>query len=232
MNYQTNASPAATALLTIRTIKTWLVALCMMVAGVFCTTLFAQETEFVEGVHYQLLREAQPVQSGDKIEVVEMFWYECPHCYRLEPYMKRWLKNKPENAEFVPVPAVLNDVWRVGAQIYYTLAALNLHESLNEKVFTTIHEARRPLKTMEQFADWGVDNGIDRKELLAAANSFAVQNKINFASVMSRKYGITGVPAIIVDGKYRTSVSTAGGHDRLLEVINYLVDLAAEQRAQ
>ena len=194
------------------------------------TTETKPEQPFFEGGHYELLSETQPVQTGDKIEVVEMFWYQCPHCYRLEPYIAKWRENKPENAEFVPVPAVFNERWEFGAQMYYTLEALGL-DALHDDVFTAIHETRLPLDTRAQFVSWAVENGADRAALDAAFDSFAVQSKVQFAKVMSREYGISGVPAVIVDGKYHTSVSLAGGHERLLEVINYLVKLAAQQRA-
>ncbi|MGR3914753.1 MAG: thiol:disulfide interchange protein DsbA/DsbL [Gammaproteobacteria bacterium] len=191
----------------------------------------AQEKTFVEGGHYELLREAQPVQTGDKIEVVEMFWYQCPHCYRLEPFITQWLQNKPDNAAFVPIPAVLGPRWAFSARMFYALEALGLGKSLHAEVFNAIHAARRPLENFEQFADWAVENGAKRSEIRAAFDSFAVNNKINFAEVMTRRYGLTGVPAIIVDGRYRTSVTLAGSHQELLEVINYLVALAAKARA-
>jgi len=191
----------------------------------------AQEKTFVEGGHYELLREAQPVQTGDKIEVVEMFWYQCPHCYRLEPFITQWLQNKPDNAAFVPIPAVLGPRWAFSARMFYALEALGLEQNLHAKVFTAIHSARRPLENFKQFADWAAENGAKRSEIQAAFNSFAVNNKVNFAEVMTRRYGLTGVPAIIVDGRYRTSVSLAGSHQELLEVIDYLVELAAKERA-
>ena len=205
----------------------------LLVAGLalITTTLPAQEEQFVEGGHYELLSETQPVQTGDQIEVVEMFWYRCPHCYRLEPFIAQWLQNKPDNAELVEIPAILNENWAFGARMYYTLEALDLHKQLHADVFNAIHKARRPLNTLDQFADWAAENGAEREAVIAAFNSFAVTSKLNFASVMARKYGITGVPAIIIDGKYRTSVSLAGSHEKLLEVINHLVELAAKERA-
>ena len=196
----------------------------------FALAPHAQEASFVEGGHYELLREAQPVQTADKIEVVEMFWYRCPHCYRLEPYVEKWRRNIPDNAAFVPVPAVLSDQWKFSARIYYTLVALGVDQTLHAEVFEAIHGKRRPLNTPEQFADWGVSHGIDRAELLAALNSFAVDSRVNFAALMTRKYGISGVPAIVVDGRYRTSVTLAGGQEKLFEVIDYLIELAAKER--
>lgn len=209
----------------------------LLVGGVlyFSTIVHAQEkiqeNKFTENVHYELLREAQPVQTGDKIEVVELFWYHCPHCYRLEPFITQWQQNKPDNAELVPLPAVLNKQWAADARIYYTLEALGLAQPLHSKVFQAIHETRLPLNNKKQFVNWAVENGADRQAVIAAFDSFAVENKVNFAKVMSRKYGISGVPAIIIDGKYRTSVTLAGSHEKLMVLINYLVGLAAEQRA-
>lgn len=204
------------------------------VLGAFClllaTPAFSQESEFVEGGHYELLDEVQPVQTGDKIEVVEMFWYRCPHCFRLEPYLLQWLENKPENAELVPIPAILNDNWAFHARAYFTFEALGLTEQLHGPFFDAIHRDRKPFNTAEQLAEWAAQQGADGEAIVGTFNSFAVNNKLNFARIMTAKYGISGVPAIIVDGKYRTSVSMAGSHDTLLELINYLVEKAAAER--
>jgi len=199
-------------------------------ALLFIAALPARAQEFVEGVHYTALRETQPVQTGEQIEVVELFWYRCPHCFRLEPYIARWKRSKPANAELVEIPAILNDNWAFGARIYYTLEALGLAEELHSEVFQAIHRAKRPLGTPAQLADWAAQHGADRDAVLAASDSFAVESKMRFARLMSRKYRITGVPAIVVDGKYRTSVQLAGSHERLLQVINHLVDKAAKER--
>ncbi|MGB5707438.1 MAG: thiol:disulfide interchange protein DsbA/DsbL [Arenicellales bacterium] len=192
--------------------------------------VFAQTQEYVEGGHYELLSEVQPVQTGDKIEVVEMFWYRCPHCYRLEPYIIKWLENIPDNAEHVPIPAMLNQSWEFQARVYFTFEALGLVDQLHGKFFDAIHKDRKPFNTVEQVAEWAGAQGADPGAIVDTFNSFAVNNKLNFASVMGRKYGITGVPAIIVDGKYRTSVSMAGSHDELINVINFLINKAAEER--
>lgn len=209
----------------IRTVMLFIIGALLITAPAYA------EKKFVEGGQYQLLRQTQPVRSGDKIEVVELFWYKCPHCYTLEPYLLQWLETKPDNAEFFPVPAVLSERWAFDARMYYTLQALNLDGELHDDVFKAIHESRRRLTNRTQFATWAKENGADYQKVIAAFDSFAVNSKVNAAKLMSRKYGITGVPAIIVDGKYRTSVSLAGSHEKLLEVIDYLVALAAKQRA-
>ena len=191
----------------------------------------AQEEQFIEGGHYELLDEVQPVQTGDKIEVVEMFWYLCPHCYRLEPYLIEWQESMPENAAFVPIPALLNKNWEFQARTYYTFEALGLVEQLHVEFFHALHRDRLKIDSVEKLAAWVEDKGASGQSILETFNSFGVENKLNFANVMSRKYGITGVPAIIIDGRYRTSVSLAGGHDKLIEVINFLVGKAEEARA-
>ena len=191
----------------------------------------AQEEQFIEGGHYELLDEVQPVQTGDKIEVVEMFWYRCPHCFRLEPYLIEWQKNIPDNAQYVPIPALLSEKWEFHARAYYTFEALGVLDPLHGLMFKAIHEQRLQINSVESLAAWAEENGVSGQLILDTFDSFAVENKLNFANVMSRKYGITGVPAIIVDGRYRTSVSLAGGHDKLSEVINFLIEKAAQVRA-
>jgi len=201
------------------------------IALLFIQPATAQSDVYVEGGHYELLGEFQPVQTGDKIEVVEMFWYRCPHCYRLEPYLEKWLQNKPENAEYVPIPALLNNSWAFQARAFYTFEALGLTDKLHAKFFDAIHKERRPFNTPDQLAEWAQEyGGADPEAVKQTMNSFAVNNKLNFAALMSKKYGITGVPAIIVDGKYRTNVSMAGSHEELFHLIDYLVEKAAAER--
>ncbi|NKB77617.1 MAG: thioredoxin domain-containing protein [Gammaproteobacteria bacterium] len=211
-------------------IGTFLVATLSLIFSSFLTTSYAQDATFVEGGHYELLAEVQPVQTGDKIEVVELFWYRCPHCFRLEPYILDWLDNKPENVEFVPIPAVLNEQWAFHGRAFYTFQALGLTELLHTKLFQAIHAERKRINTVDELASWASENGADGEKVRNTFASFAVENKLNFAHVMSRKYGISGVPAIIVDGRYRTSVSLAGSHEKLIEVINFLVEKATKAR--
>ena len=198
--------------------------------SLFLLPAHAQNEEFVEGGHYELLSEVQPVQTGDKIEVVELFWYRCPHCFKLEPYLVKWLENIPANAEYVPIPAVLNQNWVLHGRAYYTFEALGLLSQLHGKFFDAIHKERKQFKTPEDIAKWVEQQGADGDSFLNTYNSFAVNSKIQFANIMGQKYGISGVPAIIVDGKYRTSVSMAGSHDKLISLINFLIKKAASER--
>ncbi len=202
-----------------------------VLCGLSLSPGMAQEEPFVEGKHYQLLDEIQPVQTGDNIEVAELFWYHCPHCFLLEPFIVEWQKNIPDGAEYVPIPALLTERWEFDARVYYTFEALGLLEELHGKYFSAIHEQRLNIRTAEQLAAWAADNGVDGSKIPDTFTSFAVQSKLNFSSVMSRRYGINGVPAIIVDGRYRTSVSLAGSHAKLIKAINFLIGKARQQRS-
>lgn len=191
----------------------------------------AAAAQFTEGEHYAVLRAPQPVQTGDKIEVLELFWYGCPHCYRLEPYIQRWLRGgKPDNAEYVPLPAVLRESWGFHARVFYTFEALGAMEALHEEFYDAIHKLRKSMRNAEDAADFAAEHGVDREEFLSAFNSFGVETRLRQGAARSTRYAAPGVPSIIVDGKYRTSVSAAGGPEELMEVVNFLVRKSAGER--
>lgn len=192
----------------------------------------AGAAEFTAAVHYQELFQAQPVETGDKIEVRELFWYGCPHCYDLEPHLDKWLKTMPPNAAFVRMPAVLRDSWSPGARAYYAFAALGALSKLHGTFFKAIHGQKRKnlVSSPEAIADFAAENGVDRQKFLDAYNSFAIDSKARQAAAMVGRYEADGVPTIVVDGRYRTSPSMAGGHERLGEIIDFLIRKAAAER--
>ena len=194
-------------------------------------TLPSAAQEFQEDVNFFPLLVEQPVRTGGRIEVLEIFWYGCPHCYALEPYLKKWLKNKPEFVEFVQLPAVLNRSWAFDARVFYTFVALGLMDELHEAYFDAIHQDRRRMKNVEQVGSWAQEQGIDPKLILDTFNSFGVDSMLANATQMSGRYEADGVPTIIIDGKYRTTVSLAGGHNEIIDLINYLAQRAKSERA-
>ena len=194
-------------------------------------TLPSAAQEFQEDVNFFPLLVEQPVRTGDRIEVLEIFWYGCPHCYALEPYLKKWLKNKPEFVEFVQLPAVLNRSWAFDARVFYTFVALGLMDELHEAYFDAIHQDRRRMKNVEQVGSWAQEQGIDPQLILDTFNSFGVDSMLANATQMSGRYEADGVPTIIIDGKYRTTVSLAGGHNEIIDLINYLAQRAKSERA-
>lgn len=182
----------------------------------------AQE-QFQEGVHYELVTPPQPTSTGDKIEVLEIFWYGCPHCYRFEPFVERWLERKPANAQFVRLPGVLNPNWEPGARAFYTAELLGVLNKIHTPLFNAIHQQQRPLDTEAQLMEFFAEHGVSKDEFKKTYNSFAVETKVRRAQMTAARYEINGVPAVIVNGKYRVSARTAGGNPQMLKVIDYLV---------
>lgn len=205
--------------------------LCISGVIAFCLNINATAQEFIEDVNYVRLSKPLAVQTGQKIEVLELFWYRCPHCYRLEPYLNRWLKNSPEYIEYVRLPAVLTKTWEFDARVFYTFEALGVTDILHDAYFDAIHKERKSFVTEEQVASWATDYGVDQQLILDTfANSFYVNSKVEAARSITRAYETDGVPTIIIDGKYRTKVSLAGGHDELIDLINYLASIAHKER--
>jgi len=192
----------------------------------FSTSVFAAP-KFIQDVHYFALSKAQPTVTGKKIEVRELFWYGCPHCYRMEPLIEKWLTEKPANAEFVRMPAVLRDSWAFHARVYYTFKELNLVDKLHRPFFDSIHKERKRIRDDKQLADFTVAHGIDRQAVLDAFNSFSVDSNTRRARLMTENYEANGVPTIVVGGKYRTSAASAGSYGKLIEIIDFLVKKVA-----
>jgi thiol:disulfide interchange protein DsbA len=202
----------------------------VLLALLFNTAAMAGDYPYAKDVHYQELFQQQPVETGDKIEIRELFWYGCPHCFDLEPILHKWLKSKPANAGFVRTPAVFRESWAVHAKAYYAFETLGVTEQVHGKLFAAIHEKKRKLNSAEQLADFAAENGIDRKQFLDTYNSFAVDSKLRQAQLAGQRYESNGVPTIIIDGKYRTTSTMAGGHKGLMNVMEFLINKAAQER--
>jgi thiol:disulfide interchange protein DsbA len=188
-----------------------------------------------EGKNYTVLTPAQPTSvSPDKVEVVEVFWYGCGHCFHLDPTLEGWkTKGKPAFAEFARVPVMWTDVTKAHARLFYTLEALGKLEQLHTPVFREIHVNgnmlvdRDPKKTEEIQKAFLKKNGVAEADFDRTYRSFSVENKLARAEQLTRRYRVTGVPLVVVNGKYTTDVGMAGGESQLTQVIN---DLAASER--
>jgi thiol:disulfide interchange protein DsbA len=181
------------------------------------------------GTNYVPIVPAQPTSVGpDKVEVLEVFWYACPHCFDLEPYIQSWLKKKPANVEFVRVPVMWAPIHRAHAHLYYTLQALG-RSDLDQKVFETIHDDHNMLvannepETLNEQLKWAVAHGIKADDFRTAYNSFTVSSNLARAEELNARYHVEGVPLIIVNGKYETDVGKAGNPDQLIQLISDLV---------
>lgn len=180
---------------------------------------------------YKLVEPAQPTQSGDKIEVLEIFWYGCPHCYAFEPFIENWLKNKPDDVAFRRVPGVLGRDWIAHARAFYTAEQLGILDQIHEPLFDAIHKERRKIFSGEQLRDFFAEHGVDKDEFTRIYNSPEVTDKIKQAFIEAKNYKVTGVPTVIVNGKYLTSASMAGSYEKLVEIINQLVEMERNAKA-
>ncbi len=181
------------------------------------------------GVNYNVISPAQPTTAKPgKVEVMEVFWLGCPHCYAFEPYLRAWLKKKPSYVQFVRVPVMWGDVHRLHAHLFYTLEALG-RDDLVEKAYDTIHLDNNPLvvvdsdqDTFQSQLDWAQKQGIMPDAFRKAYNSFGVNTNLEHAQEITDRYSVEGVPEIIVAGKYSSNEDESGGHDQLLELTEFL----------
>jgi thiol:disulfide interchange protein DsbA len=190
--------------------------------------------KWVAGKNYQPLVPAQPTNvAPGKVEVVEVFWYGCPHCFALDPYLESWRKNKPSYVEFTRVPVMWGAVHRAHARLFYTLEALGKLDELHSKVFSEIHEKQDPLygnseaETQKLQVAFAKANGISESDFLKAYNSFGVQTNLQKADDLGRRYKVEGVPLVVINGKYESDVGMAGNQANLIQLIN---DLAAGEK--
>ena len=184
------------------------------------------------GVNYDAIVPAQPTSvPAGKVEVLEVFWYACPHCFALEPYLATWRKNKPDYVQFVRVPVMWGPVHRAHARLYYTLQAL-ARGDLDAKVFDTIHNDQKLLvgnsdeETLTLQIEFAKANGIDPQAFRKAYDSFGVNANLQRAEEITLRYHVEGVPFIAINGKYTSDVNKAGSHEKLMALID---DLAASE---
>jgi thiol:disulfide interchange protein DsbA len=188
-----------------------------------CSTLLKAEQ-----AGYETLSPAQPTQNPAKIEVIEFFWYGCPHCYSFEPLLEKWVKSLPKNVEFIRQPVAFNELWSKHAKAYYTAEALGVVDKVHADFFDAVQDAMKndkkdKLDTEEALAKFFAAHGVNETQFHEAYNSFVVDAKMRQAPVIASRYGITGVPAIIINGKYKTNGTLAGSHEKMIEVMNNLI---------
>jgi len=180
-----------------------------------------------EGIEYKLVSPPQPTITKNKIEVVELFWYGCPHCFHFEPHLNEWLAKKPDNVVFYRVPAIFNQSWALHARAFYTAKSLGLFDKGNTKFheafFYEIHVKKRHIHTKKELQAFFTRFGISDEDFNNTFDSFFVNAKVNRAADLSKRYQLQGVPTLIVNGKYRTDGPMAGGRKGMIEVLNFLI---------
>ena len=172
---------------------------------------------------YVEISPAQPTQTGDKIEVLEIFWYACPGCNDFQPHLETWLENKPDDVEFRRMPGIFGKSWVPHAKAYYTAEKLGVLDAIHGPLFAAIHRQGKKVHDDKAMRKFFISNGVDKGDFKKVYESDEVDTKVKQAFVMGQRYKVTGVPAVIVNGKYLVSGTTAGSFPNALKVIDQLI---------
>ena len=181
---------------------------------------------------YKLLDPPQPTEAGGKIEVIEFFWYGCPHCYSLEPNVAAWSKKTPPDVAFKRVHALPSDSWGEHARIFYTLESMGKLEEFHQKVFDAIHKQNINLANKKLREEWLQKNGIDPAKYAEVEKSFTVATKMNRAKQLTYAYKVDSVPRLYVNGKYQITMEAAGSIDRVFQIVDQVVGIARKEKAR
>jgi thiol:disulfide interchange protein DsbA len=191
----------------------------------FSMHAFAQgkPEEFKPGVDYDKVAPPQPTADPAKVEVREFFWYGCPHCYHFEPDLNAWVKKKPESVLFIRQPTVFNAHWAAHAKAFFTAEALGVLDKVHADFYDAIQNKRQTLESEDDLAKFFAEHGVAEADFHKAYKSFAVDAKMRQAEGMAARYGITGTPSIVVNGKYLVSPGKAKSFPRMIEITNALI---------
>ena len=199
----------------------------LMLLALFCgisVSAVAQPSLFVEGTHYEVI--ANPVRTSDpnKIEVTEIFWYGCPHCYAFEPLISSWEEKLTSDVAFVRSPGMWNQTMEVHAQIYYAAEALGVTADIHDVAFNEIHQRRNYLQDEAAVKEIFVREGVASEDFDRAWKSFSVVSAVKRAGTRMRDYGVRGVPSMVVNGKYLVSVGgSVPTQTEMLQIVDFLV---------
>jgi len=191
---------------------------------IIASVALAQNENFDISGRYERIDPPVATASPDQVEVVELFWYGCPHCFDFEPFVSRWEKNKPEYVNFRRMPAIFRDSWEPHARAFYTAEILGVVDSVHLPLFEAMQAQNPKLRTKQDLATFFAEHGVDEAEFSRTYDSFAVDSLINRSKLMQARYGIMGVPSMVINGKYRTSGSEAGSFENVIHVVVALVE--------
>lgn len=200
-------------------IKSGLAVGAAAIAAPYASSLMAQG-----GRGYSIIDPPVNTSVSDKVEVVEYFWFGCPHCFAFEPAINNWKANEmPDYVEFVRSAPPLNPAWEPHSRAFYAAELMGVTDQFLEPMFNAIHVERKPLRSPKQIVKFADELGLDSEKFEKTMNSFAANTKINQAMQMAAASGLSGVPSVVINGKYITGGSLAGSHDNVIRVINELV---------
>lgn len=190
----------------------------------------ASQTPVRAEIEYRVIK-PQPVAVANSIEVIDFFWYGCPHCYNLQPALERWISRKPADVTVRRIPAILRDSWAPHARIYYTLEVLGEVERLHQRVYHGYHVEELAMSKPEVMSEWAVRNGIARERWDETYNSAAVQRKVDEASRLGKAYSISGTPSLVVHGRYLTSGNFTESLNGMVVILDGLVQKVRSEAA-
>ena len=196
--------------------------------GLLAGLLAFQAKAIDEGIDYAKVPQPQPTETEGKVEVLEFFWYGCPHCWLLEPVLNQWRATMPANAAFRRSPAILGPSWEPLARAYFAAELLGKVDVIHEPLFRAIHVEKRRLQDLDAITKFVVGLGLDGAAFKEAYGSFFVEMQVRRATELGKAFALDGVPAIVVNGKYRTSATQAGNNEKLLNVVNFLIEREAK----
>ena len=182
------------------------------------------QEKYQEGVHFELLKNPSAVRDTSKIEVVEVFWFGCNHCYALQSYLTQWKRDLSSDVDFWKSHATWNEILKIHARMFYTARALGIDKQLVPAAFNTIQTEGRRLTGNSELEYYFKGFGVEREKYKSVSSSFGVSNALNQADKRMQQWNITGVPTLIVNGKYKVSASRNVGTDGLLDVVDFLVE--------
>ena len=203
--------------------KKFLAVLLFTLSSVTMSAAFADAPKL--GTEFDAVAQPIPTENAAKIEVMEIFWYGCPHCYHMEEPLNAWVKKLPKDVYFKRMPGLPNASWAPMAKAFYAMDALGVSEKLHTPLFEAIHKSKTLNPTDETATIVWVtqQSGLDKLKVEQAFKSFSTNTNLNRAAQIFRASGATGVPTLVIDGKYITSATQAGGNEQALKVADYII---------
>jgi len=198
--------------------------LALLVSAAMLPAMMAQGAEIDPSGKYELITPPQPTDTPDKIEVLEVFWYGCPHCFTFLDNMEQYKAGKPDYVAVRHMPAIFRDSWVAHARAFYTAELLGVEDQIRRPLFEAIHLRKQALDSKEELEKFFEKYGVSNDDFNKTYDSFAVQTLLRKSQVMQQRYGVRGTPTVIVNGKYRVSGSLAGSRENVIKVIEALVE--------
>lgn len=205
--------------------KKCLISLMLLISALSLSNVALAEAP-KPGADFDVVAQPIPTDNTGKIEVMEIFWYGCIHCYQMEPFLNTWVKKLPSDVYFKRLPGLPNPSWAPMAKAFFAMQTLGVQEKLHTPFFDAIHKTKTLNPTDEKAAiDWvTAQSGLDKLKVEQAFKSFTINTNLNRAAQMFRASGATGVPSLVIDGKYITSSTMAGGNEQALKVADYIIE--------